>query len=360
MCVDYRGLNLRTHKNTYPLPLIQDCIDQIGKATHMSTLDLTSGYWQIRVAEKNIPKTAFNTRYGKYKFLVMPFGLTNAPATFQTLINNVLRPFLDKFVVVYLDDITVYSNSYEEHLQHLRQVFEALAKHKLYANPEKCSFNKTEVKFCGHIIGNGTVRVMQDKIKAINDWPQPRMIHHIRQFLGLIGYYRQFIKGFSKIATPLSNLLKVGESAAARNRNRFISWNTTCQLAFDRLKAALTSAPVLQQVDPKKPFVIETDASDFAIGSCLLQRAEDGKLHPVAYESRKLSDAQMRYPVHEKELLAIKQALLGWHRYLNNGHRIMIYTDHESLKYMNTVKRPSARLTRWIDEFQMYDLDIRY
>ena len=360
MCVDYRGLNLRTHKNTYPLPLIQDCIDQIGKATHMSTLDLTSGYWQIRVAEKNIPKTAFNTRYGKYKFLVMPFGLTNAPATFQTLINNVLRPFLDKFVVVYLDDITVYSNSYEEHLQHLRQVFEALAKHKLYANPEKCSFNKTEVKFCGHIIGNGTVRVMQDKIKAINDWPQPRMIHHIRQFLGLIGYYRQFIKGFSKIATPLSNLLKVGESAAARNRNRFISWNTTCQLAFDRLKAALTSAPVLQQVDPKKPFVIETDASDFAIGSCLLQRAEDGKLHPVAYESRKLSDAQMRYPVHEKELLAIKQALLGWHRYLNNGHRIMIYTDHKSLKYMNTVKRPSARLTRWIDEFQMYDLDIRY
>jgi hypothetical protein len=359
MCVDYRGLNLKTRKNTYPLPLIQDCIDQMGKAMHMSTLDLTSGYWQMWVAAKDIHKTAFNTRYGKYEFLVMPFGLTNAPATFQTLINNILRPFLDKFVVVYLDDITVYSNSYKKHLQHLQQVFEALSEHKLYANPAKCVFNQPEVKFCGHIIGNGTVRVMQDKIQVIKEWPEPRTVHHVRQFLGLAGYYRRFIKGFSRIAAPLSNLLKVGE-AATKVKNRLISWNTTCQLSFDRLKAALTSAPLLQQVEPHKPFVIETDASDFAIGSCLLQKAEDGQLHPVAYESRKLSDAQIRYPVHEKELLAIKQALLGWHRYLDNGHRITVLTDHESLKYMNTIKHPSARLTRWIDEFQMYDLDIRY
>jgi RNase H-like domain found in reverse transcriptase/Reverse transcriptase (RNA-dependent DNA polymerase)/Integrase zinc binding domain/Retroviral aspartyl protease len=359
MCVDYRGLNIKTRKNTYPLPLIQECIDQMGMATHMSTLDLTSGYWQIRVAAKDIPKTAFNTRYGKYEFLVMPFGLTNAPATFQTVTNNVLRPFLDKFVVVYLDDITVYSNSYEEHLSHLRQVFEALAKAKLYANPAKCVFNKAEVKFCGHIIGNGQVQVLQDKIRAVNNWPQPQTIQHVRQFLGLAGCYRRFIKNFSQLATPLSNLLKVGENAA-KHKNRYISWNTTCQLAFDRLKAAMTSAPVLQQVDPQKPFVVETDASDFAIGSCLLQTADDSKLHPVAYESRKLSDAQTRYPVHEKELLAIKQALLNWHRYLDNGHRITVVTDDESLKYMNTIKKPSARLTRWIDEFQMYDLDIRY
>jgi hypothetical protein len=158
----------------------------------------------------------------------------------------------------------------------------------------------------------------------------------------------------------LSNLLKVGESAAAKNKNRLISWNTTCQLSFDRLKEALTSAPVLQQVDPLKPFVVETDASDFAIGSCLLQEGDDGRLHPVAYESRKLSDAQIRYPTHEKELLAIKQALLGWHRYLDNGHPITMVTDHESLKYMNTIKRPSVRLARWIDEFQEYKLDLRY
>jgi hypothetical protein len=151
----------------------------------MSTMDFTSGYWQMRVAAKDIHNTALNTRYGKDEFLVVPFGLTNAPATFQTLINNILRPFLDKFVVVYLDDITVYSTSYEEHLQHLRQVFEALAKHKLYANPAKYVFNQPEVKFSGHIIGKGTVRVMEDKIQAINEWPQPRTIHHIRQFLGI-------------------------------------------------------------------------------------------------------------------------------------------------------------------------------
>jgi hypothetical protein len=159
----------------------------LGKASHLPTLDLTSGYWQIRVAEKDIHKTGFNTRHDKYEFLVMPFGLTNAPATFQTVINNILRPFLDKFVVVYLDDITVYSNSHEEHLEHLRQVFKALAEHKLYANPAKCVFNKPEVKFCGHIVGSGTVPVMQDKIQAIKDWPQPRNIHNVRQFLGLPG-----------------------------------------------------------------------------------------------------------------------------------------------------------------------------
>jgi Reverse transcriptase (RNA-dependent DNA polymerase) len=155
----------------------------------------------------------------------MPFGLTNAPATFQTVINNVLRPFLDKFVVVYLDDITVYSNSFEEHLGHLRQVFEALAQHKLYANPAKCVFNKADVKFCGYIVGNGKVQVLEDKIKAINECPQPQTVQHVRQFLGLANYYRRFIKGFSQISAPLSNLLKVGESAereaAKANKHRF-------------------------------------------------------------------------------------------------------------------------------------------
>jgi len=359
MCIDYRGLNLKTRKNTYPLPLIQTCIDQMGKSKFLSTLDLTSGYWQIRVAEKDIEKTAFNTRYGKYEFLVMPFGLTNAPATFQTVINNVLRPYIDKFVVVYLDDITVYSNSQQEHLEHLRLVFEALTKHKLYANPAKCVFNQPEVKFCGHIIGNGKVRVMEDKIKSIREWPQPSTVHHIRQFLGLASYYRRFIKNFSRIALPLSDLLKVGESGD-KHKSCSVPWTTAQQLAFDRLKTALTNVPVLQQVDPTKPFVIETDASDFAIGSCLLQYDDDKKLHPVAYQSRKLNDAEIRYPIHEKELLAIKHALGNWHNYVDNGQKITILTDHESLKYMNTIKRPSARLNRWVDEFQMYDLDIRY
>jgi len=189
MCIDYRALNHKTIRNAYPLPRIQDCLDRLGKAKHCTTLDLTSGYWQIRMADEDIPKTAFNTRYGKYEFLVMPFGLTNAPATFQTLVNNILRPFLDKFVVVYLDNITIYSNSFIEHMQHIKQVLEVLRQHQLYAQPHKCKFNQAEIQFCGHIVGNGLVKVIENKVEAIQKWPQPRNVHEVRQFLGVVGYY---------------------------------------------------------------------------------------------------------------------------------------------------------------------------
>lgn len=179
MCIDYRMLNTRTLKNAYPLPRIQECIDKLGKATNLSSIDLTSGYWQICVAEGDVPKTAFNTRYGKYEFLVMPFGLTNAPATFQTLMNSILRPYIDKFVLVYLDDILVYSNSEEEHREHLKLVFQALREHKLFARPLKCTFNKPTVEFCGHKVGQGVVKVLESKVKAIREWPQPRTVHEV-------------------------------------------------------------------------------------------------------------------------------------------------------------------------------------
>jgi len=169
MCIDYRMLNSKTLRNAYPLPRITECIDKLGGASHLSSIDLLSGYWQLRVAEKDIPKTAFNMRYGKYEFLVMPFGLTNAPATFQTLMNSILRPYIDKFVLVYLDDILVYSNSEEEHLEHLRLVFEALRKHQMYARPQKCVFDKPNVEFCGHIVGQGVVKVLDSKVKAIKE-----------------------------------------------------------------------------------------------------------------------------------------------------------------------------------------------
>ena len=159
----------------------------------MSLIDLTSGYWQVQVKEEDVPKTAFNTRYGKYEFLVMPFGLTNAPATFQMLMNSVLRPYIDKFVLVYLDDILVYSNSKEEHMEHLRLVFQALQEHQLFARPLKCTFNKPTVEFCGHIVRQGVVRVLDSKVKAIREWPQPRTVHQVRQFYGLVNYYRRFI-----------------------------------------------------------------------------------------------------------------------------------------------------------------------
>jgi hypothetical protein len=255
MCIDYRALNSKTVKNAYPLPRIQECIDKMGKASHCTSLDLTSGYWQVRIAKNDIPKTAFNTRYGKYEFLVMPFGLTNAPATFQTLMNSILRPYIDKFVLVYLDDILIYSNSAEEHREHLRLVLEVLREHKLYARPLKCTFDQPEVEFCGHIVGGGVVRVLDKKVKVIKEWPQPRNVHEVRQFFGLANYYRRFIRNFGQISAPLAELFK--EQDGDKRKNRPIIWNTGHQLAFERLKKALTNAPVLNQPDPTKRYIIE-------------------------------------------------------------------------------------------------------
>ena len=358
MCIDYRMLNSKTVKNAYPLPRIQDCIDKLGRARRMSTIDLTSGYWQVRNAEDDIPKTAFNTRYGKYEFLVMPFGLTNAPATFQTLMNSILRPYIDKFVLVYLDDILVYSNSEEEHVEHLRLVFEALRQHKLYARPTKCTFNQPYVEFCGHIVGQGVTKVLDSKVRAINEWPQPKNVQEVRQFYGLVNYYRRFIRHFSLIAAPLSDLFKSDDND--KRKRRPIAWSTVHQVAFERLKKAITMAPVLAQPDPTKPYTIETDSSDFGNGMALYQEGDDGKLHPVAFDGRKLHGAELRYPTHEKELMAIKDALQKWHHYIENGLPITVITDHDSLKYMNTVQKPSKRLARWVDEFQQYNLVIKY
>ena len=317
MCIDYRMLNKVTVRNTYPLPRIEDCLNQLGRAKHLTTLDLLSGYWQVRIAAGNIPKTAFNTRYGKYEFLVMPFGLTNAPSTFQMLMNQVLRPYLDKFVLVYLDDVMIYSNSLEEHKEHLRLVLQALKENNLYCKPKKCVFNKPEVEFCGHIVGNGVVKVLDQKVKIINDWPTPRNVHEVRQFYGLANYYRRFIRHFAAIASPLAGLFKTADRSDIdkTNKRRPIVWNTACQLSFNRLKDALTNAPVLAQPDPMKPYTIETDASDFANGYSLLQEGNDNLLHPITYDGAKLSDTELKYPVHEKELLAVKRALEKWKHY---------------------------------------------
>src|SRR5438552_11956873 len=358
MCIDYRMLNTKTVKNTYPLPRIQECIDKLGRASNLSSIDLLSGYWQLRVAENDVPKTAFNTRYGKYEFLVMPFGLTNAPATFQMLMNSILRPYIDKFVLVYLDDILVYSNSEEEQLEHLGLLFEALRQHRMYAQPTKCVFDEPNVEFCGHIVEQGITKVLNSKVRAIKEWPQPHNVQEVRQFYRLVNYYRRFIRPFSIIAAPLSDLFK-SQDKDKRKRQPII-WSTVHQITFERLKNAITSVPVLIQPDPTKPYTIETDSSDFGNGMTLYQEYVDRKLHPVAFDGRKLHGAELRYPTHEKELLAIKDALTKWHHYIENGMPITVITDHDSLKYMNTVQKPSKRLARWVDEFQQYNLVIKY
>ena len=261
MCIDYRALNKVTVKNKYPIPLIADLFDQLGRAKYFTKLDLRSGYYQVRISEGDEPKTTCVTRYGSYEFLVMPFGLTNAPATFCTLMNKIFHPFLDKFVVVYLDDIVIYSNTLEEHVDHLGRVFQLLKQNELYVKREKCSFALGEVSFLGHRIKDGKLMMEGGKIKAIQDWDPPTKVPQLRSFLGLVNYYRRFINGYSARVAPLTDLLKKGKAW---------TWDEKCQQAFEDLKKAVTEEPVLALPDHTRVFEVHTDASDFAIGGVLM------------------------------------------------------------------------------------------
>lgn len=345
MCIDYRALNKLTIKNKYPIPLIADLFDQLGEARWFTKLDLRSGYYQVRIAEEDVPKTTCVTRYGAYEFLVMPFGLTNAPATFCTLMNKVLQPFLDQFVVVYLDDIVVYSRTLEEHVEHLRQVFQVLRDNQLFVKKEKCSFAQKEVPFLGHIVGGGHVRMDPNKVRAIVEWEAPTKVTELRSFLGLANYYRRFVRDYSKITTPLTDLLKKG--------NRW-EWSVKCQDAFDQLKQAITKEPVLALPDYSKPYEVHTDASDFAIGGVLMQEG-----HPVAFESRKLNDTERRYTVQEKEMTAVVHCLRTWRHYLL-GTPFVVKTDNIATSYFQTQKKLTPKQARWQDFLAEFDFVLEY
>jgi RNase H-like domain found in reverse transcriptase/Reverse transcriptase (RNA-dependent DNA polymerase)/Retroviral aspartyl protease len=330
MCVDYRALNDITIKNSYPLPRIDELFDRLQGAKYFSKIDLRSGYHQIRIAPTDVPKTAFRTRYGHFEFLVLPFGLTNAPATFMHLMHQSFRPFLDKFALVFLDDILIYSQTLEDHQDHVRQVLTVLRKEKLYAKESKCEFFKPEVEFLGHHVGRDGLRMMDDKIQAVRDWPTPTKVAHVRSFLGTAGYYRKFIKDFSKLASPLSELTHNDVS---------FTWGDAQATAFQSLKDALQRHPVLILPDPKLPFVVHTDASGFAVGAVLMQDQGKG-LQPIAYLSKKMQPAETRYPTHEQELLAIICALKSWRPYLY-GAKFTVMTDHKSLHDFKTQPRLS-------------------
>lgn len=261
LCVDYKALNKITIKNKYPVPLIADLSDQHGKARCFSKIDLRSGYYQVRIKAGDEPKTAYVTHYSTYKFLVMPFELTNAPATFCTLMNKLFHPYLDKFVV-YLDDIVIYSQTLEEHAEHLRKVFQVLRENELYIKLEKCSFAQPKVEFLGHYIKDGKLMMNPTKVKAIQEWKPPTKIPELTSFLGFVNYYWRFIKGYSAIAAPLTNLLK---------KNQSWEWTVECQQAFEKLKEAIQQEPVMALPDHTKPLEVHTDASDYAIGGVLMQ-----------------------------------------------------------------------------------------
>ncbi|GJP82565.1 hypothetical protein CLOP_g12808, partial [Closterium sp. NIES-67] len=329
MCIDYRALNKQTIKNKYPIPRIDDLLDQLWGATVFSKLDLRSGYWQIRMADNSIHKTAFRTRYGSYEYLVMPFGLTNAPATFQAEMNHILRPLLDECVVVYLDDILIYSRDMKQHVEHLRRVFEILRRERFYVKLPKSEFALEKVQFLGHMVSAQGVHVDPKKIEAVRTWKTPEN---------------------AKIAAPLTNQLK---------KNTPYKWEPKHQEAVEQLKQALTSAPVLILPDPEHDYVIETDASDQAVGAVLMQDQGNG-LQPIAYLSKKLHGAELNYPIHDKEALAIVIAFKAWRCYLE-GRRTTVYTDHCSLKYLKTQPNLFRRQVRWIDFLEThFHYDIVY
>ena len=352
VCIDYRKLNAVTIRNSYPLPLITDIIERIRGAKYFTKLDLRSAYNLIRIREGDEYKTAFRTKFGHYEYLVMPFGLKNAPATFQSFINSVLRPYLEKFVILYLDDILVYSENLEDHHKHVRMVLQKLIDNNLYAKLQKCEFDKSKVEFLGYILSGDGVETDPKKIKSVTEWPTPTCVKDVQRFVGLCNYYRRFVKNFALIAKPLHNLTK---------KNIKFKWDNDCEQAFQKLKQCLSCSPILMHPNPQKPYILECDASNYAIGSILSQYDEDHKLHPVAYFSRSLSNTEINYSITEKELLAIKDSFSTWrHLLLGARHKITVYTDHRNLLYTLGGKIGNQRQHRWHLFFQEYDFNLIY
>jgi hypothetical protein len=345
LCVDYHPLNAVTIKNKYPLPRIDVLFDQLVGAKVFSKIDLRSGYHQIKIRASDIPKTAFSTRYGLYEYLVMSFGLTNAPAYFMYLMNSVFMPELDKFVVVFIDDILVYSKNEAEHAEHLHIVLQRLHDHRLYAKLSKYEFWLREIKFLGHNISPDGVSVDPEKVQEVINWKPLATVRQIRSFLGLAGYYRRFILDFSRIAKPMTELLKKGVK---------YEWSQKCEDAFHALRQHLTTAPVLAQPDNTKSFEVYCDASGTGLGCVLMQ---DNRV--IAYASRALRPHEQNYHTHDLELAAIVHALKIWRHYLMGAH-CNIYTDHKSLKYIFTQADLNMRQRRWLELIKDYDLEVHY
>ncbi|GJW51396.1 putative reverse transcriptase domain-containing protein [Tanacetum coccineum] len=345
MCIDYRELNKLTVKNRYPLPRIDDLFDQLQGSSIYSKIDLRSGYHQLRVREQDIPKTAFRTRYGHYEFQVMPFGLTNAPAVFMDLMNRVCKPYLDKFVIVFIDDILIYSKDEKEHEEHLKAILELLKKEKLYAKFSKCEFWIPKVQFLGHVIDSRGIHVDPAKIESIKDWASPKTPTEIRQFLGLAGYYRRFIEGFSKIAKSMTKLTQKGIK---------FDWGEKEENAFQLIKQKLCSAPILALPEGSEDFVVYCDASHKGLGAVLMQREK-----VIAYASRQLKVHEKNYTTHDLELGSVVFALKIWRHYLY-GTRCTMFTDHKSLQHILDQKELNMRQRRWLELLSDYDCDIRY
>ncbi|KAK1694757.1 hypothetical protein QYE76_011454 [Lolium multiflorum] len=345
MCVDCRAINNITIRYRHPIPRLEDMLDELSGAAVFTKIDLRSGYHQIRMKEGDEWKTAFKTKFGLYEWLVMPFGLTNAPSTFMRLMNHVLREFIGKFVVVYFDDILIYSRNESDHIIHIRHVLQVLRDSKLYGNLEKCTFCKDKVIFLGYVVSKHGVEVYVSKIEAIQNWPTPMNVSQVRSFHGLAGFYRRFVPNFSTIAAPLNELTKKGV---------VFEWGVAQDHAFDELKRLLTSAPLLALPDFNKQFEIECDASGIGIGGVLMQEGR-----PIAYFSEKLSGAKLNYPIYDKELYALIRVLEVWQHYLW-PKEFIIHSDHEALKYLKAQSTLHRRLAKWVEFIESFPYIIKH
>jgi hypothetical protein len=345
-CVDFRELNEKTMLDPYPLALIDDLLEEMAQSKYFSAIDLKAGYWQIPLCEESKKVTAFVTDNGHWEFNRLPFGLKNAPAHFSRMMAEVFEGL--SFVTIYLDDVTIHSKSWEEHIEHVKTVLERIRKTGLWMNESKCQWAQMEVKTLGHIVSFRKIMPDGEKVRAIKDFTVPKNKKAIRQFLGLVGYYRKFIKDFAKIAEPL---YKFQDGA------KEIKWEEEHQKAFIQLKEAMLRAPVLRNPDWSKEFYISTDASDVALGAVIGQIDEEGKEYAVAFASKVLTKEQRNYTVTERECLAVLWGLEK-SRYMVLGRKVKVITDHEALLWLRNLKDPSGRLARWARELQMYSLEI--
>ncbi|KAL2081694.1 hypothetical protein ACEWY4_023547 [Coilia grayii] len=339
-CIDFRQVNALSKVDPYPMPRINELVERLGKAKYITTIDLSRGYWQVPLSPRAKEVTAFRTPFGLYHFNVMPVGLQGAPASFQRLMDRVLRG-THQFAAAYLDDVCIWSNSWEEHCRHLRQVLNRIREAGLTINPGKCALAKQEVHYLGYVIGGGVIRPQVEKVDAIQSCAPPTTKRKVRAFLGLVGWYRRFIPDFSARSSPLSEL-----------------WTEQCEAAFQDLKGAVCSDSVLLSPDFHKPFIVQTDASGVGLGAVLLQE-EDGQRRPVAFISRKLFDRERRYAAVELEALAIKWALDSLRYYLL-GRPFKLETDHRALQWLDKMRDTNSRVTRWYLSLQPYDYTVEY
>lgn len=347
--VDFRKLNKVTIDDVFPLPNIVDILEQLGKSTYFSTLDLADGYYQIPLDPVDRPKTAFSTQFGHYQFTRMPFGLKGAPATFQRIMNSILSGLNGVKCLVYLDDVVVYGYDLQDHNKKLLDVMQTFREFNLKLQPKKCQFLRKEIIYLGHKITSEGVRPDPEKISAVMNFPRPASHKEIKSFLGLCNYYRRFIPNFSHIAEPLNKLLRKDIS---------YSWDAFCEEAFDELKRSLTSYPILQHPDHSKEFIVSTDASNVAIAGILSQKFNSADL-PIAFASRVLNHAERNYSTIEKELLAIVWSVKRFRPYLYGRH-FTIQTDHRPLTWLHKTNSTSSRLVRWRLDLDEYNYDVVY